>query len=45
MDIKKSIIEDINDKSLISEINFEVSNIIVYTKNKNFFVSLFIISG
>ncbi len=38
MDIKKDIIELIGDKSLVEDINFEVSNVIVYTKNKNFFL-------
>ena len=38
MDIKKDIVEFIKDKSLIEEINFEVSNVIVYTKNRNFFL-------
>ena len=38
MDIKKDILELIGDKSLVEDINFEVSNIIIYTKNKNFFL-------
>lgn len=38
MDIKKDIVELIGDASLVEDINFEVSNIIVYTKNKNFFL-------
>ncbi len=39
MDIKKEIAEMVGDNSLISEIDFEVSNIIIYTKNKNFFLN------
>ncbi|MDP8012612.1 MAG: MBL fold metallo-hydrolase, partial [Nanoarchaeota archaeon] len=39
MDIKKEIAEMIGDPSLVSDIEFEVSNIIVYTKNKNFLVN------
>lgn len=38
MDIKKEIVELIGDTSLVEDINFEVSNIIVYTKNRNFFL-------
>ena len=38
MDIKKEITEFIADKSLIEDINFEVSNIVIYTKNRNFFL-------
>jgi hypothetical protein len=38
-DIKKDITELIGDKSLIEDINFEVSNIIIYTKNRNFFLN------
>ena len=38
MDIKKDIIELIGDSSLVEAINFEVSNIIIYTKNRNFFL-------
>lgn len=38
MDIKKEIVELIGDSSLVEDINFEVSNIIIYTKNKNFFL-------
>ncbi|MCL5101459.1 MAG: beta-CASP ribonuclease aCPSF1 [Candidatus Parvarchaeota archaeon] len=39
MDIKKDITELIGDTSVVEDINFEVSNIIVYTKNKNFFLN------
>jgi KH/beta-lactamase-domain protein len=39
MDIKKEVIELIGDPSLVEEINFEVSNIIIYTKNRNFFLN------
>ncbi len=39
MEIKKSILEEINDKSLVEDINFEVSNIILYTKNRDFFLN------
>ncbi|MCL5009518.1 MAG: beta-CASP ribonuclease aCPSF1 [Candidatus Parvarchaeota archaeon] len=38
-DIKKEIEELIGDSSLIEDINFEVSNVIIYTKNKNFFLN------
>ncbi len=38
-DIKKDISELIGDKSLIEDMNFEVSNVIVYTKNKDFFLN------
>ncbi len=38
MDIKKEIVELIGDASLAEDINFEVSNIIIYTKNRNFFL-------
>ncbi len=37
-DIKKDITDLIGDKSLIEDMNFEVSNIIVYTRNRNFFL-------
>lgn len=39
MDIKKDIIELIGDTAVVEDINFEVSNIIVYTKNRNFFLN------
>jgi hypothetical protein len=38
VDIKKDIVGLIGDASLVEDINFEVSNIIVYTKNKKFFL-------
>ncbi len=38
MEIKKDIIALIGDASLVEDINFEVSNIIVYTKNRKFFL-------
>ncbi|EFD93125.1 MAG: beta-lactamase domain protein [Candidatus Parvarchaeum acidophilus ARMAN-5] len=38
MDIKKDIKDFIADRSLIDDIEFEVSNVVIYTKNKNFFL-------
>lgn len=38
MDIKKDILEFIGDKSIVEDINFEVSNLIIYTKNRDFFL-------
>ncbi len=39
MDIKKDILEFIDDRSLVEDINFEISNVIIYTKNRNFFLN------
>ena len=38
MDIKKDISDFIGDPSVIEDINFEVSNAIIYTKSKKFFL-------
>jgi predicted metal-dependent RNase len=39
MDIKKEIKEFIADNSLLEDIEFEVSNVVIYTKNRNFFLN------
>ncbi|MCL4406801.1 beta-CASP ribonuclease aCPSF1, partial [Candidatus Parvarchaeota archaeon] len=41
MDIKKDISDFIGDTSLIEDINFEISNAIIYTKNRKFFLESF----
>jgi hypothetical protein len=41
VDIKKDISDFIGDTSLIEDINFEISNAIIYTKNRKFFLESF----
>ncbi len=39
MDIKKDIKDFIGDNSVIEDIDFEVSNVVIYTKNRNFLLN------